>query len=41
MAKAWGATKGSVTSDKLDYLSFKAGKNVVRIVSAVLPRYVY
>lgn len=41
MAKAWGATKGSVTSDKLDYLSFKAGKNIVRIVSPVLPRYVY
>ena len=41
MAKSWGSTKGSVTSDKVDYLSFKAGKNVVRIVSPVLPRYVY
>lgn len=41
MAKSWGTTKGSVTSDKVDYLSFKAGKNVVRIVSPVLPRYVY
>lgn len=41
MAKSWGSTKGSVSSDKLDYLSFKPGKNVVRIVSNVLPRYVY
>lgn len=41
MAKSWGSTKGSQSSDKLDYLSFKAGKNVVRIVSPVLPRYVY
>lgn len=41
MAKAWGAVKGSTSNDKLDYMSFKAGKNVVRIVSGVLPRYVY
>lgn len=41
MAKSWGSTKGTTSSDKLDYMSFKAGKNVVRIVSPVLPRYVY
>lgn len=41
MAKSWGTTKGSTSSDKLDYLSFKSGKNNVRIVSPVLPRYVY
>ena len=41
MAKSWGSTKGTTGSDKLNYMSFKSGKNVVRIVSPVLPRYVY
>lgn len=41
MAKSWGSTKGTTSSDKIEYMSFKSGKNVVRIVSEVLPRYVY
>lgn len=41
MAKSWGSTKGTAANDKNDYLSFKAGKTVIRIVSGVLPRYVY
>lgn len=41
MAKSWGSTKGTTSSDKVEYMSFKSGKNVVRIVSPVLPRYVY
>ncbi|QCW23765.1 putative ssDNA binding protein [Pantoea phage vB_PagS_AAS21] len=41
MAKSWGSTKGTTSNDKLDYMSFKSGKNTIRIVSPVLPRYVY
>lgn len=41
MAKSWGSTKGSTSSDKLDYLKFPVGKTQFRIVSDVLPRYVY
>lgn len=41
MAKSWGATTGGSNGDKLDYMKFAAGKNVVRIVSGVLPRYAY
>lgn len=41
MSKAWGATTGGSNGDKLDYMKFAAGKNVVRIVTGVLPRYAY
>lgn len=39
--KSWGSTTGGSNGDKLDYMKFNNGKNVVRIVSGVLPRYVY
>lgn len=39
--KSWGSTTGGSNGDKLDYMKFANGKNVVRIVSGVLPRYVY
>lgn len=39
--KSWGSTTGGSNGDKLDYMKFGNGKNVVRIVSGVLPRYVY
>ncbi|QFR57717.1 D11 protein [Serratia phage Slocum] len=41
MAKSWGSTKGSTTSDKIDYMKFKNGKQTVRVVSGVEARYVY
>lgn len=41
MAKSWGNTTGGSNGDKMDFMKFGAGKNVVRIVSGVLPRYVY
>lgn len=41
MAKSWGSTKGNTTSDKLDYLKFKNGKQTVRVVSGVEARYCY
>lgn len=41
MSKSWGSTKGTTSSDKLDYLKFKNGKQSVRIVSGVEPSYAY
>lgn len=41
MAKSWGNTTGGSNGDKLDFMKFAAGKNVVRIVTGVLPRYAY
>ena len=41
MAKSWGNTTGGSNGDKLDFMKFGNGKNVVRIVAGVLPRYVY
>lgn len=41
MAKAWGSTKGNTSNDKLDYMKFKNGKQTVRVVSGVEPRYSY
>lgn len=40
MAKSWGDTTGG-SNDKVDFLKFNNGVTKVRIVSGVLPRYVY
>ncbi|QIO02029.1 ssDNA-binding protein [Salmonella phage rutana] len=40
MAKSWGETTGG-SNDKIDFLKFNNGVTRVRIVSGVLPRYVY
>jgi hypothetical protein len=41
MSKSWGSTKGTTSSDKLDYVKFKNGKQTFRIVSGVEPSYAY
>lgn len=40
MAKSWGETTGG-SNDKIEFLKFNNGITRVRIVSGVLPRYVY
>lgn len=40
MAKSWGETTGG-SNDKVEFLKFNNGVTRVRIVSGVLPRYVY
>ncbi|ATS94084.1 D11 protein [Pectobacterium phage DU_PP_V] len=40
MAKSWGDTTGG-SNDKVDFLKFNNGVTKVRVVSGVLPRYVY
>lgn len=40
MAKSWGETTGG-SNDKIEFLKFNNGITNVRIVSGVLPRYVY
>lgn len=40
MAKSWNETTGG-SNDKMDFMKFNNGINTVRIVSGIVPRYVY
>lgn len=37
----WGTVQGNTSSDKIEYVKLKPGKQAFRVVSGILPRYVY